>query len=79
MSKITIQRDYGDSSLARKVLEAVQPDNKELPADTTIDMRIAGTSLHVAVKSTADLPSFLRTVDDLLTCIQVAESAAKGT
>jgi hypothetical protein len=78
MPEITIQRDYVDSSLARKVLEAVRPDNEGAPAGTTIEMRVAGTSLLVVVRSDADLPSFLRTVDDLLTCMQAAEGAAKS-
>jgi hypothetical protein len=77
-SEITIKRDYGSSSLAGKVLKAVQPDNKGVPADTSIEMKVSGGSLLIRVSSTGELPSFLRTVDDLLLCIQVAEGATKA-
>jgi tRNA threonylcarbamoyladenosine modification (KEOPS) complex Pcc1 subunit len=77
-SSITIKRDYGDNDLAKKILKALQPDNKEVPINTTISMRVAGGFLLIEVKSTADLPSFLRTIDDLLLCLQAAEGAAKG-
>lgn len=77
-SSVTIKRDYGDNGLAKKVLKALQPDNRDVPANTTISMNVAGGSLHIEVKSTGDLPSFLRTIDDLLLCLQAAEGAAKG-
>ncbi|MBM5805410.1 MAG: hypothetical protein FJZ49_05035 [Candidatus Verstraetearchaeota archaeon] len=77
-SEITIKRDYGSRSLAGKVLRAVQPDNKGVPADTSIEMKVSGSSLLIKISSTGALPSFLRTVDDLLLCIQVAEGATKA-
>jgi hypothetical protein len=77
-SNITIKRDYGNNALARKVLKALQPDNREVPANTTISMNVTGGSLLIDVKSTGNLPSFLRTIDDLLLCLQTAEGAAKG-
>jgi hypothetical protein len=77
-SEITIKRDYGSRSLAGKVLRAVQPDNKGAPAGTSIEMKVSGDSLLIKVSSTGGLPSFLRTVDDLLLCIQVAEGATKA-
>jgi len=72
-SEIVFVREYGDSSKAAKVMRAVSPDNQGAPDDTSIEMLIEGGSLVVKVVSTADLPSFLRTIDDLLSCIQVAE------
>jgi len=77
-SEITIKRDYESNSLADNVLKAVQPDNKGVPADTSIEMKVSGGSLLIKVSSTGELPSFLRTVDDLLLCIQVAEGATKA-
>jgi tRNA threonylcarbamoyladenosine modification (KEOPS) complex Pcc1 subunit len=77
-SSITIKRDYGGNGLAKKVLKALQPDNREVPVNTTIKMNVEGGSLLIEIKSTGNLPSFLRTVDDLLLCLQAAEGAAKG-
>ncbi|MCQ5377429.1 MAG: hypothetical protein NO516_05195 [Candidatus Methanomethylicia archaeon] len=72
-SEIVFVREYGDASKAAKVMRAVSPDNQDAPDDTSIEMLIEGGSLVVKVASSADLPSFLRTIDDLLSCIQVAE------
>jgi tRNA threonylcarbamoyladenosine modification (KEOPS) complex Pcc1 subunit len=77
-SEITISRDYGSDSLAENVLSSIQPDNKGLPAGTSIKMKVSGNFLIIRVLSTGGLPSFLRTIDDLLLCIQVAEGATKA-
>jgi len=77
-SEIIIKGNYGSNPLAEKVLKAVQPDNKGVPEDTSIEMKVSGGSLLIKVSSTGELPSFLRTVDDLLLCIQVAEGATKA-
>jgi tRNA threonylcarbamoyladenosine modification (KEOPS) complex Pcc1 subunit len=79
MSEIIIKRDYGSNSFAKKVLRAIQPDNKGVPAGTSIAMKVSGGFLIIKVSSTGGLMSFLRTVDDLLLCIQVAEGATKAT
>lgn len=78
-SQITIDRDYPSSTVAGKVLASMQPDNREVPADTTIEMTVVDKAIRVVVTSTGSLPSFLRTVDDLLTCVQAAEAAIQGT
>ncbi|MDD1764453.1 MAG: CTAG/PCC1 family protein [Candidatus Methanomethyliaceae archaeon] len=77
-SEITISRDYGSNSLAENVRSSIKPDNKELPAGTSIKMKVSGNFLLIKVFSTGGLPSFLRTIDDLLLCIQVAEGATKA-
>lgn len=77
-SEITFSRDYGSGSLAENVLNSIKPDNKELPAGTSIKMKVSGNSLIIKVFSTGGLSSFLRTIDDLLLCIQVAEGATKA-
>ena len=78
-SRIKIERDYGDEGTARKVIEAVQPDNCEAPPGTIISMGTNNGALIIEVSSTSPLNSFLRTVDDLLLCIQAAEGAIKGS
>jgi hypothetical protein len=77
-SEISIRRDYASPRIATGVLRAVSPDNKDAPCDTKIEMRTEGCTLLVRIVSDADLPSFLRTVDDLLLCLQAAERAADG-
>jgi len=77
-SEISIRREYASPRIATGVLMAVSPDNKDAPRDTKIEMRAEGSTLLVTITSEADLPSFLRTVDDLLLCLQAAEKAADG-
>lgn len=77
-SEISIRRDYSSPKMASSVLKAVAPDNKDAPADTSIEMRADGSALLILITSEADLPSFLRTLDDLLLCIQAAEKVADG-
>jgi len=78
-SSVTINRDYPTGSIAKKVLDAVRPDNRDVPPGTTIEMDVVDNAIHIVVAFTGSLPSFLRTVDDLLICIQAAEAAIRGT
>ncbi|MEN3015788.1 MAG: KEOPS complex subunit Pcc1 [Candidatus Methanosuratincola petrocarbonis] len=70
-----MERDYGSHETAETVMRAVSPDNKGAPAGTEIDVSASGGKLTVRIASSSDLQSFLRTVDDLLFCIQTAERA----
>jgi hypothetical protein len=78
-SRIEIRREYSDVGSAERVMRALLPDNKGVPSGTKIEMRAEGTALIMEVSSDCDLPSFLRTVDDLLLCLQAAEGALKGS
>jgi len=77
-SHIEIKREYSDGASAEHVIRALLPDNREVPADTKIAMHAEGSTLIVEVSSNGDLPSFLRTVDDLLLCLQAAEGALRS-
>ncbi len=74
-SEITIERDYGSDQTAETVLRAVSPDNRGAPVGTAIAISVSGGKLIIRIVSSGDLQSFLRTVDDLLFCIQTAERA----
>ena len=76
-SSLILDRDFGEIGMAQKVLIALQPDNKGVPADTTIHMKAMGGSIHIELRSSGDLASFLRTIDDLLLYLQAAEGVAK--
>lgn len=78
-ASIRIEREYSDGESAVQVMSALSPDNREAPQGTMIKMRTEGKTLVVEVDSEGDLPSFLRTVDDLLLCLQAAEGALKGS
>ncbi|MEN3035041.1 MAG: KEOPS complex subunit Pcc1 [Candidatus Methanosuratincola sp.] len=74
-SEILIERVYESYEAAETVMRAVSPDNKGAPAGTEIEISASGGKLKVRIASSSDLQSFLRTVDDLLFCIQTAERA----
>jgi hypothetical protein len=77
-SHIEIKREYSDGASAERVIRALLPDNRGVPADTKIAMHAEGSVLIMEVSSNGDLPSFLRTVDDLLLCLQAAEGALRS-
>ena len=77
-SHIEIKREYGDGASAECVMKALLPDNRGVPADTKIVMHVKGSALIAEVSSNGDLSSFLRTVDDLLLCLQAAEGALRS-
>ena len=75
-TKLILTRNYPSASVAEKIIMAVRPDNNGLPEGTAIQMQVVRTALQIRVTSNGSLPSFLRTIDDLLSCIQVAEHAS---
>lgn len=78
-SRIEIRREYGDSKSPERVMKALAPDNSGAPKDTLITVRAEANELVIEVSSDGDIQSFLRTVDDLLLCLQAAEGALKGS
>ncbi|MGQ9759362.1 MAG: KEOPS complex subunit Pcc1 [Candidatus Methanomethylicaceae archaeon] len=76
--EISVRRVYASVVVAESIKNSLQPDNIGAPAGTSIELRLDGTSLIIKVVSKQDLPSFLRTVDDLLTCLQAAETTIEG-
>ena len=75
-SELLMTRDYSSALIAEKIIRAVQPEIADLPPGTCISMDVTGLSLRIRITSSDPLPSLLRTIDDLLACIQVAEHAS---
>lgn len=73
--KLVIEKKLLSKEIARAIKEAIHPDNKEAPTNTEIELELLESSLIIKINSTADVPSFLRTIDDLLVCINAAERA----
>lgn len=71
--RLVIEKRLSSREIARAIKEAIQPDNKEAPANTEIELELLESCLKIKISSTADIPSFLRTIDDLLVCINAAE------
>ncbi|MGC8936265.1 MAG: KEOPS complex subunit Pcc1 [Candidatus Methanomethylicaceae archaeon] len=75
--EILIRRSYASSEVAESIKNSLQPDNIDAPSGTSIELSLNDSSLVIKASSKEDLPSFLRTVDDLLTCLQAAESTVR--
>jgi len=60
---------------AKAVESAVSPDNVKLPAGLIVETTRKGSSVLAAVSCRKGLSTFISTVDDLLSCISVAERA----
>ncbi|MDH5811533.1 MAG: KEOPS complex subunit Pcc1 [Candidatus Methanomethylicaceae archaeon] len=74
LTEILIRRSYSSSSVAEAIKNSLQPDNINVPSATTIELNLEKDSLLIKVSSKDDIASFLRTVDDILICLQAAET-----
>lgn len=72
-AEVIIRRHYPRDGMADVVMKAVSPDNAGAPGGTAIESYACDKQLTVRISSTDDLKSLLRTLDDLLFCIQTAE------
>ena len=75
-ANITIR--YKDEATACTVWRAVSPDNFQTPQGITIEAVTVGCELRVSIVCSRGLGSLIATLDDLLSCIQAAETAIGG-
>ncbi len=67
---------YQDERQARAVLEAISPDNIKLPKDLSIEAFVENNRVITVIRYSGD--NFLTlqsTIDDLLSCVSVAEKS----
>ncbi len=70
-AKITLS--YKNTRDAEAVAEAVSPDNVKVPPGLLIETRREGSKVLTLVKCEKGLSTFIATIDDLLSCVSVAE------
>jgi len=74
-AKLTVR--LGDPKVAAAALKALEPDNKQAPADLRIRGAQRGGDVTFRI-SAEDTPArLLSTLDDLIVCLQVAERSLK--
>ncbi len=71
----TIRLTYESAQEAKAVAGAVSPDNVKLPSGLIVETTRSGSSVLAVVKCSKGLSTFIATLDDLLSCISVAERA----
>ncbi|MBS7643382.1 hypothetical protein KEJ26_02200 [Candidatus Bathyarchaeota archaeon] len=66
---------YDTVGEAEAVLEAVSPDNLKVPRGLRVITKRKGVTVITNIKCELRLETFIATINDLLSCIQVAERA----
>ncbi len=64
---------YGDEREAEAVAKAVSPDNVEVPPGLTVETVRERSEVVTRVECKTKLQTFVATLDDLLSCVSVAE------
>lgn len=70
-AKITLS--YKNMRDAEAVAEAISPDNVKVPRGLVVETRREGSKVLTLVKCEKGLSTFIATIDDLLSCVSVAE------
>jgi len=66
---------YESERVARAIAEALTPDNLDLPAGLSVKTEAVGKSVQSKITLDGKIETLLNTLDDLLSCTQIAESA----
>lgn len=67
---------YRDKREAEAVSEAVSPDNTNTPGNLSVHTSAIDNGVSTSIEYEGDnLMTFLSTIDDLLSCVSVAEKA----
>jgi hypothetical protein len=72
-ARITL--NYNDKRCAAAIVKAVNPDNLDTPEGLVIRTIRNNTSLITTIQVDNRIETMFSTIDDLLSCIQVAEEA----
>lgn len=70
-----ITLSYKNDSEAEAVAKAVSPDNLKVPQGLFVKTTRKGCKVSTTVECETKLPTFISTIDDLLSCLSVAEKA----
>ncbi|MEM3577628.1 MAG: KEOPS complex subunit Pcc1 [Candidatus Bathyarchaeia archaeon] len=72
-AEITIE--YDDSNVASAIANAVSPDNFKTPKGLTVDTFCEDSKVVTKIKCYEKFQTFISTIDDLLSCVSVAEKS----
>ena len=70
-----IRLSYKNVREAEAVAKAVSPDNVEVPSGLFVKTVRRGSKVFTTVECQTKLQTFIATIDDLLSCVSVAEKA----
>ena len=70
-----ITLSYKNEREAEAVAKAVSPDNVKVPAGLFVKTIRRGSKVFTTVECETRLQTFIATIDDLLSCVSIAEKA----
>ena len=70
-----IKLSYKNEREAEAVARAVSPDNVEVPPGLFVKTVRRGSKVFTSIECQTKLQTFIATIDDLLSCVSVAEKA----
>ena len=68
----TIKLDFHSSDTAKRILEAITPDNTPLPDGLTIDCSVEETKLLITIKCNRSINSLGATIEDIMSAIDLS-------
>jgi tRNA threonylcarbamoyladenosine modification (KEOPS) complex Pcc1 subunit len=68
----TIKLDFQSSDVAKRILEAIKPDNTPLPSGLAIDCSVEETRLHITIKCERSINSLGATLEDIMSAIDLS-------
>jgi hypothetical protein len=66
---------YKNESEAEAVAKAVSPDNIKVPLGLSVKTLRSGSKVFTTIECKTRLETFIATIDDLLSCVSIAEKA----
>jgi len=70
-----IRLSYKNEREAEAVAKAVSPDNVKVPAGLFVKTTRRGPKVFTTIECETKLETFMATIDDLLSCVSIAEKA----
>jgi len=74
----TIKLDFQSSHTAKRILEAIKPDNTPLPKGLTIDCSVKGTKLLITIQCERSINSLGATLEDIMSAIDLSMRTSKS-
>lgn len=73
-----IKMSFDDSSIAKLVLKALQPDNEPLPSGMELSSRMSDGEVVFEIRSRRPIMSLLATLDDIIASAILVLKAAQA-
>jgi tRNA threonylcarbamoyladenosine modification (KEOPS) complex Pcc1 subunit len=70
--------DCKNGEIAEIIAKSLEPENKQVDKNTTIDMQVEDNKLILVLKTTSSVSTLRNTIDDIISTINTVESIYKS-